>query len=158
MTAIDRENVFMFAVKRTLVDCSVLFKFYSANVKKLKIVFFRDIISFNLAWEFWDKWYTTYLECRGVKTAADYVGWYIHISNFVSSRFARTSTIIISIRCYSAVLVFATTDIFATLVANIRCNVQWWAYCSYVSMWIKIVHRKLLQNDMYCCQSTNADD
>ena len=44
MTATDRKNVFMFAAKRTLVDCSVLFKFYSANVKKLKIVFFRDII------------------------------------------------------------------------------------------------------------------
>ena len=50
-------------------------------------------LRYIILWEFWDKWYTTYLECRGVKTAADYVGWYIHISNFVSSRFARTSTV-----------------------------------------------------------------
>ena len=34
MTAKDRENVFMFAAKRALVECSVLFKFYSANVKR----------------------------------------------------------------------------------------------------------------------------
>ena len=77
MTAKDRENVFMFAAKRALVECSVLFKFYSANVKRKWMVFvLRDIIyhRFNLVWEFWDKWYTTYLECRGVKTAADHVG------------------------------------------------------------------------------------